>query len=192
MLKKTLIALTMIFLFVSISACTLFGSQVTIGDNERGVVADDQGNLQVLQPGTHALSPFAGETTIYPLTDQVYTMTGQPGIDDDVVLGNDAVEARSKDGRQLWIDAAVTFHFVESKLIDVRRTWQTPDRFLKGFIRPTTRNVIYNTAGQFNYEEVVSSKRSEVEEVIRQKLAEEFSRQGAELVKFSLLDVRGE
>ena len=59
------------------------------------------------------------------------------------------------------------------------------------FARPLATSV-YNTAVQFNYEEVISSKRSEVEAVISQKLAEEFSKQGAELVKFSLLDVRGE
>lgn len=191
-MKKLPVVFVVSLLFGSMSACTLFGSQVTVGENERGVVADDRGNFQVLLPGTHTLSLFMGDAVIYPMTDQVYAMTGQLGIDDDVVLGNDAVEARSKDGRQLWIDARVTFHFVESKLIDVRRTWQTPDRFLNGFIRPTTRNVIYNTTYQFNYDEVVSSKRSEMEEIIGQKLAEEFSGPGAELVKFSLLEVRGE
>jgi hypothetical protein len=78
---------------------------------------------------------------IYPLTDQVYTMTGQLGTE-GVILGNDSIEARSKDGRQLWIDAAVTFHLVDSKLIDVHRLWNSPDRFLKGFIRPAARNAI--------------------------------------------------
>jgi regulator of protease activity HflC (stomatin/prohibitin superfamily) len=179
------LALTMLLL-----ACSFFGQSVAVADNERGVFADDQGNLQVLPPGTHMLSPFAGEAVIYPMTDQVYTMTGQLGAE-GVVVGDDAVEARSKDGRQLWLDSAVTFHFVESKLTDVHRIWHDPERFVNSFIRPTTRNVVYNTAGQFNYEEVVSSKRGGVEAVMSRKLAEEFAKQGVELVKFSLLDVRG-
>ena len=94
----------------------------------------------MLQPGTHALSPFAGEAVIYPLTDQVYTMTGQLGTE-GVVMGNDAVEVRSKDGRQLWISSAVTFHFVESKLTDVSKIWQDPERFVSSYIRPMTRNI---------------------------------------------------
>jgi len=191
MLNKLRMVSVMGLLFVSISACALFGSQITVADNERGVVADDQGQLQVLKPGTHILSPFWGEATIFPLADQTYVMTEQP-TSESAFQGSDAVEARSKDGRQLWIGSTVTFHFVESKLTDVRRTWQGPKPFLYGFIRPTTRNLIYNSAVQHNYEEVVSSKRNEIEVVIRQKLAEEFSKQGAELVEFKLLDVRGE
>lgn len=172
-------------------ACSFFGQSVTIAENERGVVADEQGELQILAPGAHTLSPFIQSVEVYSLADQTYTMKGQPETD-GVVIGNDAIETRSKDGRRLWIDAAVTFHFVESKLIEVRRTWQGSERFLNGFIRPTTRNIVYNTAFQFSREEATSSKRGEFETAVSQKLAEEFSRQGAELVKFSLLDVRGE
>lgn len=190
MKRKFPIALAFIVIGLLV-ACNFFGQSVTIADNERGVFADDQGNLQVLQPGTHTLSPFAGEAVIFPLADQVYTMTGQPGAVGSVV-GDDAVEVRSKDGRQMWIDSAVSFRFDESKLTDVRRMWRDPEVFVNNFIRPTTRNIVYNTAYQFNYEDVVSAKRSEVEAVISQKLAEEFAKQGVELVKFSLLDVRGQ
>ncbi len=190
-MKKLPIAVVTVLLSASMSACALFGSQVTVGENERGVVADDQGNLQVLQPGTHTLSPFAGEAVIYPLTDQVYTMTGQTGAVGSAV-GDDAVEALSKDGRQLWIDSAVTFHFVESKLTDVRKLWHDPKNFVASFIRPMMRTAIYNRAYQYSYVEAVSSKRNEFEAAISQQLAEEFARQGAELVKFSLLDARGQ
>ncbi len=190
-MKKLLIAFVPVLLFALMSACALFGSQITIGENERGVVADSQGNLDVLQPGTHVLSPFDGEPVIYPLTSQVYTMTGQPGIVGSVV-GDDAVEALSKDGRQLWIDSAVAFRFIESKLTSVRRIWHYPENFVSSFIRPTTRAIIYNTAYQFNYEDAISSQRNEFEAAISRRLTEEFAKQGVELVKFSLLDVRGE
>ncbi len=189
-MKKPLIVFVTVLLFALMSACALFGSQVTISENERGVVADSQGKLDVLQPGTHALSPFVGEPVIYPLTDQVYTMTGQPEAVGSVA-GDDAVEALSKDGRQLWINSAVAFRFIESELTGVRRTWHDPENFVNGFIRPTTRTIIYNTAYQFNYEEAISSKRSEIEAAISRQLAEMFAGQGVELVKFSLLDVRG-
>ena len=190
-MNKLSIVFVMSLFFAFISACAFFGSQVTVGENERGVFVDDKGDFQVLQPGTHTLSPFAGEAVIFPLTDQVYTMTGEPGAVGSVV-GDDAVEVRSKDGRQMWIDSAVSFRFVESKLTDVSRLWRDPESFVNGFIRPATRNIVYNTAYQFNYEEVVSAKRNEVESVMGQKLAEEFAKQGAELVKFSLLNVRGQ
>jgi regulator of protease activity HflC (stomatin/prohibitin superfamily) len=179
-----------LMLIGSLLACSFFGQQVTIAENERGVVANDQGELQVLKPGTQMLSPFSGEVTLYSLADQTYAMAEQSTPDSNV-QGNDAVEARSKDGRQLWISAAVTFHYVESRLTDVRKTWQAPDRFVGGFIRPTTRNVIYNTAVQYDMADAVSTKRSELEAAISQQLATEFAKQGAELVKFSLLEVRG-
>jgi regulator of protease activity HflC (stomatin/prohibitin superfamily) len=100
-------------LTVSLLACSLFGQSVTIAENERGVVADEQGKLQVLGPGTHALSPFIQSVEVYSLADQTYTMTEQP-TSESAVQGNDVIEARSKDGRTLRIDAAVTFRFVES------------------------------------------------------------------------------
>jgi regulator of protease activity HflC (stomatin/prohibitin superfamily) len=190
-MKRRLPYFLILVLTMWLLACSFFGQSVTIADNERGVVADDQGELQVLKPGTHVLSPFSSDATIFSLAAQTYTMTGKLGTG-GTVQGDDAIEARSKDGRQLWIGAAVTYHFVESKLTDVRRTWQDPERFVDAFIRPTTRNAVYNTAGHFNYEEVISSKRSEIEAIISQQLAEEFAKQGVELVKFSLLDVRGE
>jgi regulator of protease activity HflC (stomatin/prohibitin superfamily) len=187
MLKKLFVVSVMGLLFVSISACALFGSQVTIADNERGVVANEKGEIQVLEPGTHMLPPFTGDAIIYPMTDQTYVMSAQ-----GATIGNDSVEARSKDGRILMVDASVTFRYLPSHLAEIRRIWQDPERFVSGYIRPVTRNIVYNTACQANYEDIISSKRSEIEAVISQKLAEEFSKQGVELVKFSLLDVRGE
>ena len=148
-----------LMLIGSLLACSFFGERVTIAENERGVVANDQGELQLLEPGTHTLSPFSGEVTLYSLANQTYVMADQP-TPDSTVQGNNAVEARSKDGRQLWISAAVNFHYIESKLTDIRKTWQAPDRFLGGFIRPTTRNVIYNTAVQYNMIEVISKLKN--------------------------------
>jgi regulator of protease activity HflC (stomatin/prohibitin superfamily) len=179
-----------LMLIGSLLACSFFGERVTIAENERGVVANNQGELTLLEPGTHTLSPLFGDVTLYSLADQTYAMVNQSSPDSNDPR-NDAVEARSKDGRQLWISAAVTFHYVESKLTDVRKTWQAPDRFASGFIRPTTRNVIYNTAVQYGMADAVSTKRSEFEMEISQKLAKEFAKQGVELVKFSLLDVTG-
>jgi hypothetical protein len=55
-----------------------------------------------------------------------------------------------------------------------------------------TRTAIYNLASQLSYDEATVTKRGEYEAAISQKLTEEFAKQGAELGKFSLLDVRGE
>lgn len=186
MLKKLLVVSVIGLLFVSISACALFGSQVTIAENERGVVANERGEIQVLEPGTHVLPPLTGDVIIYPMTDQTY-VSAQGGV-----IGSDSIEARSKDGRTLMVDASVTFRYVPSHLAEIRRTWQEPERFVNGFIRPATRNFVYNTAFQFSFEEATSSKRSEFESAVSQQLAEAFSEQGIELVQFKLLDVRSE
>ena len=187
MLNKLRMVSVMGLLFVSISACALFGSQVTIADNERGVVANEKGEVQVLEPGTHMLPPFTGDAIIYPMTNQTYVMSSQ-----GAALGNDSVETRSKDEHLLMVDASITFRYLPSHLIEIRKLWETPERFISGFIRPVTRNVVYNKAVQFSLEEATSSKRSEFESVVRQELVDEFSKQGVELIEFKLLDVRGE
>ncbi len=47
------------------------------------------------------------------------------------VQGNDAVEARTSDGQQVYVDATVRFYADPAKVVDLRRTWQGQDRYIQ-------------------------------------------------------------
>ena len=105
------------------------------------------------------------------------------------VQGDDAVEARTSDGQQVFIDATVRFYADPAKVVDLRRTWQGQDRYIQGFVRPTTRNVVYNAASRYKVEEIYGVKRTELQQVIQDQLTGQYAQQGLILDAFQLRNV---
>jgi regulator of protease activity HflC (stomatin/prohibitin superfamily) len=114
-------------------------------------------------------------------------MSGTPS--EGAVQGNDAVEGRTSDGQQVFIDATVRFSVDPAKAVEVRRRWQSQERYMTGFVRPTTRNVIYNTSARYKVEEIYGSKRAELQQQIYEQLITEYSRQGLLLEAFQLRNI---
>ena len=57
-------------------------------------------------------------------------------INEGAQVGNDAVEARTSDGQQVYIDATVRYSADPLKVVELRRIWQGQDRYIGGFVRP--------------------------------------------------------
>ncbi|HEY4721820.1 MAG TPA: SPFH domain-containing protein, partial [Anaerolineae bacterium] len=71
----------------------------------------------------------------------------------------------------------------------LRRTWQSQDRYIGGFVRPTTRNVIYNTTSRYRVEDVYGAKRAELQQIVQEQLVAEFTKQGLVLDAFQLRNI---
>jgi regulator of protease activity HflC (stomatin/prohibitin superfamily) len=180
-----------VLLIGGIAMLTLGAGLVFIDQFEAGVVVSPltAGGVRPdpIGPGIHFVTPFIESVDRFATAKQEYTMSGTTG--EGAVQGNDAVEARTSDGQQVYVDATVRYYADPAKVVDLRRTWQGQDRYIQGFVRPTTRNVVYNAASRYKVEEIYGVKRTELQQVIQDQLTAEFAKQGLVLDAFQLRNV---
>jgi regulator of protease activity HflC (stomatin/prohibitin superfamily) len=188
---KLSVVVVAVLLIGSLAMLTLGAGLVFIDQFEAGVVISPltAGGVrsEPISPGIHFVTPFIESVERFATAKQEYTMSGT--LTEGAVQGNDAVEARTSDGQQVFIDATVRYYADPSKVVDLRRTWQGQDRYIQGFVRPTTRNVVYNAASRYKVEEIYGVKRAELQQVIQDQLMEQFAQQGLILDAFQLRNV---
>jgi regulator of protease activity HflC (stomatin/prohibitin superfamily) len=140
---------------------------------------------QPIGPGLHWIVPFAESVRPYSIAKQTYTMSSATG--EGQVAGDDSVQARTKDGQQVFIDASVIYGVDPTKIIQLHITWQ--DRYEDNLVRPTSRGIIRDVASQYGVEEIVSSKRAELEQTITDGLEKKLADNNLILVDFVLRDI---
>ncbi len=170
---------------------TLGAGLVFIDQFESGVVVSPLAaggvRSEPIGPGIHFVTPFIEWVDRFTTAKQEYTMSGTAS--EGALQGNDAVEARTSDGQQVYVDATVRYYADPAKVVDLRRTWQGQDRYIQGFVRPTTRNLIYNTTARYKVEDVYGAKRTELQQVVSDQLIGEFAKQGLVLDAFQLRNI---
>jgi regulator of protease activity HflC (stomatin/prohibitin superfamily) len=168
---------------------TLVGAGlVFLQPEERGIVIspyDAQGyRTASLGPGLHWIIP--GETvTLYPISRQTYTMSA--AATEGNVAGDDSIRARTKDGQEVFIDASVIYAIEPGSIVQLHITWQ--GRYQDELVRPLARGIIRDMASQYGVEEIVSTKRTELEDKITQELSTKLGENSLTLVDFVLRDI---
>jgi regulator of protease activity HflC (stomatin/prohibitin superfamily) len=141
-----------------------------------------------LGPGLHWIIPFAesvpAENT-YSVARQTYTMSAV--AQEGQTPGDDSIRARTKDGQEVFIDASIIYSIDLTKVIQLHINWQ--NRFEDQVVRPTARNAIRDAVSQYGVEEIVSTKRAELEQLITQSIAEKMTQNDLVLVDFLLRDI---
>ena len=167
---KGLSSLVFVFLVVAILLTTAGAGLVFLQANEYGVVISAfQPNgyrTQALGPGLHWIIPFVESVQKYSVAQQTYTMASTTG--EGQVQGDDSIQARTKDGQQVFIDASVIYKPDPTQIIQLHINWQ--NRYEEMVVRPVSRAAIRNAVSQFGVEELVSTKRSELETAIRTEI----------------------
>lgn len=165
---------------------------VTIDPNERGVVTsyltiiNPKGYRDVaLQPGISFVIPIFEKVDKYSIRKQTYTMSIAPT--EGQVEGDDSVFARTADGQEVRIDASVIYYADPVNVIQLHLTWQ--GRYQDELVRPQTRGAIRNVIAQYKIDEVVSTKRIEMIESIREEIATNFTANGLVLDDFILRNI---
>lgn len=164
---------------------------VFIEPNERGVVISPYsfrapgGYLpQAMTPGLHWIVPGERVQT-YSISRQTYTMSVAPN--EGQVQGDDSIRARTKDGQEVFVDASVIYFIDPTKVINLHIDWQ--DRYQDELVRPSVRGIIRDVASQYGVEEIVSSQRTEMEQLITAGLASKLAENDLLLVDFVLRDI---
>ncbi|MBI3163240.1 MAG: prohibitin family protein, partial [Chloroflexi bacterium] len=138
-----------------------------------------------LQPGLRWIIPFAEQVTRYPISRQTYTMSSSAG--EGQIAGDNSIRARTNDGQEILIDASVIYSIDPGKIIELHINWQS--RYQDELVRPASRNTIRDAVSQYSVEEIVSTKRAEMETEITNALTESFSENDLILVSFLLRDI---
>ncbi len=176
-----LVAVSLIILFVSLGL-------VFIEPDQRGVIIspyDPKGyRASALGPGLHWIIP--GErVALYSIKRQTYTMSAV--ATEGTVAGDDSIRARTKDGQEVLIDASVIYQIDPNQVVNLHIIWQ--NRYEDGVVRALSRGTIRDAASQYGVEEIVSSKRAEMEATITSVMALELQSNSLVLVQFVLRDI---
>lgn len=179
----------LVLLIAAITLSALSAGVVFINPEERGIVLSALSpkgyREQPLQPGLRWIVPFFEQVKRYPISRQTYTMSSTP--QEGSVLGDDSIRARTKDGQEVYIDASVIFAIDPARVIELHIAWQ--DRYAEQLVRPLTRGIIRDMVSQYGVEEIVSTKRSEMENKITEELGKKLQENNLVLVDFVLRNI---
>ena len=143
---------------------------------------------QPLGPGLHWIIPFVEGVPseyVYSVARKTYTMSGT--TQEGQVSGDDSIRARTKDGQEVFIDASIIYSIDPGKVIQLHIDWQ--NRYQDEVVRPAARNAIRDAVAQYGVEEIVSTKRAEMESLISESLTEKMKQNDLQMVDFLLRDI---
>ena len=141
---------------------------------------------EAIGPGLHLIIPFIESVQKYSVARQTYTMSSTSS--EGAVQGDDSIQARTKDGQQIFIDASVIYAVDPTQLIPLHITWQ--NRYEENVVRPVARAAIRDAVSQFGVEELVSTKRAELESAIRDGIQTSLNSNHIIMVDFLLRNIR--
>ncbi len=141
---------------------------------------------QPLGPGLHWIIPFFENVKTYSIAKQTYTMSS--ATSEGQTPGDDSIEARTKDGQQVYIDASVIYSIDPAHVIDMHIAWQ--DRYQDNVVRPVSRAAIRDAVSQYGVEEIVSTKRAELEQTITTAIQSGLSANNLSMDDFLLRNIR--
>lgn len=182
----TMIAIAVV---AAILLTVLSAGLVFVQPEERAVVisalAPKGYREQALGPGLNWIFPFAETVVTYPISKQTYTMSG--AVSEGQVQGDDSIAARTSDGQQIYVDASVIFAIDPEQVVQVHIAWQ--NRYDRDLVRAVARGIIRDVVSQYRVEEVVSSRRFDMSQQIRDEMAKRLSANGLLLVDFVLRNI---
>lgn len=187
---KGLNSIVVILLVAALLLTAAGAGLVFLQANEYGVVISafqPNGYRTVaLTPGLHWIIPFVESVQKYTVAKQTYTMSSTNS--EGAVQGDDSIQARTKDGQQIFIDASVIYAVDPTQLIKLHINWQ--NRYEENVVRPVARAAIRNAVSQFGVEELVSTKRSELELAIRTEIETKLKENNIIMSDFLLRNIR--
>ena len=145
---------------------------VFIQPQERGVVIS-------------AIAPQGYRPERYPISKDTYTMSIAHAEGEK--LGDDSIAARTVDGQEVYIDSSIIYALDPEEVLNVHITWQK--RYAEGLVRPTVRGVIRDAVSQFQVNEVYSTERDQLKQIIEKDLAEAMNENGLILSDFVLRNI---
>ncbi|MEE8120578.1 MAG: prohibitin family protein, partial [Anaerolineales bacterium] len=173
---------------LALALTTVSAGLVFIQPTDRGVVitvAEGGVRPEPLQPGLNWVIPFLENVINYPISRQTYTMSTEP--EEGAIRSDDSIEARTSDGQVVKIDASVIFSIDSVEVVSQHIKWD--GNYIDNLIRPVSRGKIRDAVSQFAIEEVYSTERFALSEMIRAELELSLEEGGLILHEFVLRNI---
>jgi regulator of protease activity HflC (stomatin/prohibitin superfamily) len=183
-------ATVIVFVVAALALTGVAAGLVFVQPDELGIVitAIGPGGIRPdpLAAGLHWIVPFAERVERYSILRATYTMSQV--ATEGAVAGDDSIQVRTKDGQQVYIDASVIYQVDPRQVVTLYTTWKKD--FEQGLVRPQSRGVIRDVSSQYGVEEIVTTKRAEMETSITDQLTKTFADNHLILVDFVLRNIR--
>ncbi len=184
-LTSAIVGIGLVALVLSFLAAGL----VFIQPEERGIVISAVNSAgyrpQPLGAGLHLVVPGLEYVIRYPISKQNYTMS--IAANEGQIQGDDSVTARTLDGQEIFVDASILFSIDPARVVDVHIAWQ--NRYDKDLVRPLARGIIRDAVSQYRVDEVVSTKRFDLTQQMRDAMDKKLSENGLLLLDFVLRNI---
>lgn len=178
-----------VMIVAAVALSTVGAGVVFIEPDELAVVITiQQGGIRQdpLTPGIHFVIPFVERVERFSILRQTYTMSSV--AQEGQTQGDDSIQVRTKDGQQVYVDASVIYSIDPTKIVKLYTTWR--NGYEQGLVRPQSRGVIRDISSQYGVEEIVSSKRLDMEKQISDSLTQIFADNNLILQDFVLRNIR--
>ncbi len=140
---------------------------------------------QPLESGLHFVVPLLENVEKYSKAKQTYTMSAS--VEEGQRSGDDSIRVRTKDGQEVFVDASVIYAINPADVVNLHITWQK--RYGEELVRPLVRGIIRDAASQYGVEEIVSTKRGELEAFITEQLTTKMAENDLIMEDFVLRDI---
>lgn len=144
------------------------------------------GNLETpRRAGTSIVVPVVQTYTLYPISQQEYTMAGT--TNEGSISGNDAVQARTTDGQEVSLDITVLYNVNPENVNTVHLRWQS--RYQDNFVRPTVRGIVREVVAGYQAEQIYGTGRGEMELSMQDQVRQRFEEEGLALTDLLVRDI---
>ncbi len=183
-------ALIVSTIILAVVLTTVSQSLIFVQPQNRGVVISaipGRGGVRpnALLGGLSWIVPYFENVIVYSVSRQTYTMSAT--ADEGAQVGDDSIEARTKDGQIIFVDASVIFQIDPTRVVDVHLLWQ--DNYIDNLIRPQARGIIRDAVAIYNIEDVYSTQRAALTTLISTEMATVMEEGGFILIDFVLRNI---
>lgn len=123
---------------------------------------------KIYKPGLHLKIPFWQKATLFNTQTLEYSISKKFKVDKPELLGDAPITAETQDGKKIAIEGTVLIRLDPEQIPEI---WQSiGEKFIEKIIRPTIQSRVRMIAAKYDFKEITTSKRADVEIDARQEL----------------------
>ncbi|GIW33331.1 prohibitin family protein [Meiothermus sp.] len=179
-------ALGVPLLLVGLAIAAISQSFVVVPAGNVGVVFNVFGGVQPtpLGEGFRIVIPGIQSVILYDARLKEVTLAKGPAPSGATTPGEDAINARSKEGLDIGVDVTVQYRIKRDEAPLLHRN--LGPNYLETLITPQIRSKVRDAVGLFNAAELISTQRTQLEAAVTKELREDLGAQHIELISVLL------
>lgn len=179
-------ALGVPLLLAGLAIAAISQSFVVVPAGNVGVVFNVFGGVQPtpLGEGFRIVIPGIQSVILYDARLKEVTLANGPAPSTATTPGEDAINARSKEGLDIGVDVTVQYRIKRDEAAQLHRN--LGPGYLETLITPQIRSKVRDAVGLFNAAELISTQRTQLEAAVTKELREDLDAQHIELISVLL------